>query len=325
MNALKTYQRLFFFLLLVLLVTCLLSPWMAVGADWFVNTIGQRAERYSFSRIFNRTYMIAGIVLFVALRGFLRIGSMSRLGLPPLGRGAGDLITGWLLAIGSMIALGAVMSLAGVFTPYFRLSLSDSLSRCAGALATGLTVGFLEEIFFRGIFLKGLIEDLKPAAAFILANLFYAAVHFVKPGEPYYADVFDPWLGFRHLASTFAPFANPLELGPGLAGLFLIGLALSYAFVRTNSLYLSIGIHAGWIFSIKTIRVFGDYMREDLGWLFGSTDPKIVSGPATWAGILVVIAAVHWITRNRTRLSATETAVHGEIVAKTVSVSTSGG
>jgi membrane protease YdiL (CAAX protease family) len=198
-----------------------------------------------------------------------------------------------------MIALGVAMSLADVFTPYFRLSLSDSLSRCAGALATALTVGLLEEVFFRGIFLKGLMDDLKPAGALVLANLFYAAVHFVKPGQPYTMDVFDPWIGFRHLASTFAPFFEPAEFGPGLIGLFLIGLALSYAFIRTGSLYLSIGMHAGWIFSIKTVRVFGDYTREDLGRLFGSTDPKIVSGIATWIGILIVVAAVHWITRDR--------------------------
>jgi membrane protease YdiL (CAAX protease family) len=301
MNALKTYQRLFLFLLLVLLMSCLASPWMALGADWFVNRMGEAAERYPFSRIFNRTYMIAAIILFVAFRRFLRIGALSQLGLPPLRDGARDLITGWLLAIVSMVALGIAMSGADVFTPYFRLSLSQSLSRCAGALATGLTVGFLEEIFFRGIFLKGLMDDLKPAAAFVFANLFYAAVHFVKPGEPYTMDVFDPWLGFRHLASTFAPFFEPSEFGPGLIGLFLIGLALSYAFLRTGSLYLSIGMHAGWIFSIKTVRVFGDYTREDLGWLFGSTDPKIVSGIATWIGILIVIAAVHWITAGRRR------------------------
>ena len=38
------------------------------------------------------------------------------------------------------------------------------------------------------------------------------------------------------------------------------------------------------------------------GWLFGSTDPKIVSGVVTWAGILLVGLAVHWITRNRSGL-----------------------
>jgi hypothetical protein len=38
--------------------------------------------------------------------------------------------------------------------------------------------------------------------------------------------------------------------------------------------------------------------------LFGSSDPKFVSGVATWAGILLVALAVHWITRNRSRLCA---------------------
>ncbi|WP_169703713.1 CPBP family intramembrane glutamic endopeptidase [Candidatus Kuenenia stuttgartensis] len=31
-------------------------------------------------------------------------------------------------------------------------------------------------------------------------------------------------------------------------GLFIVGVVLSYAYLKTNSLYLSIGLHAGWIF-----------------------------------------------------------------------------
>jgi hypothetical protein len=84
----------------------------------------------------------------------------------------------------------------------------------------------------------------------------------------------------------------------------LIGIVLSYGYFRTGTLYLSIGLHAGWIISIKTVRVFGDYQTENLGWLFGSSDPKFVSGVATWAGIILVALAVHWITRNRSRLCA---------------------
>jgi uncharacterized protein len=104
------------------------------------------------------------------------------------------------------------------------------------------------------------------------------------------------------LFSTFAPFLEPAEIAPGMIGLLLIGIVLSYAFLRTGTLYLSIGLHAGWVISIKTVRVFGDYQTENLGWLFGSTEPKIVSGVVTWAGILLVGLAVHWITRNRSGL-----------------------
>jgi hypothetical protein len=104
------------------------------------------------------------------------------------------------------------------------------------------------------------------------------------------------------LFSTFTPFLELSEIAPGLIGLLLIGIVLSYAFLRTGTLYLAVGLHAGWIISIKTVRVFGDYQRENLGWLFGSTDPKIVSGVVTWVGIILVGVAVHWFTRSRAGL-----------------------
>ncbi len=302
MESLKSHQRLLIFMLLVLALTSIISPWLAMGADWFANQWS--AERYSFSRIFNRTFMISGIVLFFACRRLLRIASFAQLGLVAPREGGRDFLTGWVLAIASMAALGTAMSFAGVFTPYFRLSLSESLSRCASAFFAGISVGFLEEIFFRGILFKGLLEHGKHARAYILANLFYSALHFVEPGEPYYLDHFDPLAGFRHLISTFTPFLDPGAILPGFFGLLLLGMVLSYAFTRTGTLYLSIGLHGGWIFSLKTIRVFGNYTRQDLGWVFGSTDPKIVSGVATWLGILIVLFLAHRLTRGRLGLGA---------------------
>jgi hypothetical protein len=44
---------------------------------------------------------------------------------------------------------------------------------------------------------------------------------------------------------------------------------------------MPMSLHAKWILGLKSIRVFGDYSRQDLGWIFGSSDPKIVSGIAT--------------------------------------------
>jgi membrane protease YdiL (CAAX protease family) len=99
------------------------------------------------------------------------------------------------------------------------------------------------------------------------------------------------------LFTTFHPFFEPATILPGLIGLFLIGVVLSYALVRTGNLYLSIGIHAGWIIGLKTIRVFGDYNRQDLGWLFGVADPKIVSGVAAWIGVVLVGVAIAGLTR----------------------------
>jgi uncharacterized protein len=303
MKSMSPHQRLLIFLLSVLALTSILSPWFALGADWFADRL-PGLERYPFSRIFNRTFMIAGIILFFFCRRLLKIGKLSELGLVSLRQGGSDLLRGWIVAVASIAALLSAMSAAQVFEPYFRLSFSRSLSRCFSALVSGVFTGFFEEIFFRGILFKGLLQDGRLFRAFSLSSLFYSALHFVRPGEAYFLDRFDPLAGFRHLFYTFAPFLEPLTiLLPGMFGLFLLGTALSYAFLRTGNLYLAIGLHAGWIFSLKSMRVFGDYTRDDLGWLFGSTDPKIVSGVATWIGIVSVLLLVHWLTRNRCGLA----------------------
>ncbi len=301
MKSLKTHQRLLVFLLAVLALTSLLTPWFAVSADWLANNPPFLvSERYSFSKIFNRTFMISGILLFFLCRRLLGIGKPADLGLTRFADGSRDLGVGWLLAVSSMVALGAAMTALDVFTPFFRLSLGESISRCMSALSAGVFAGFLEEVFFRGILFKGLYEQ-GPLRAYLGANLFYSALHFVKPGDDYFMELFDPWAGFRHLAFTFTPFLDPLPLLPGIFGLFLLGAVLSFAFTRTGNLYLAIGLHGGWVFGLKTFRVFGDFRREDLGWMFGSTDPKIVSGVFTWIGIVLVAVAVYWITRYRKR------------------------
>jgi uncharacterized protein len=306
MKSMSTHQRLLIFLLFVLALTSILSPWLALGADWIADRL-PGVEHYPFSRIFNRTFMISGIVSFFACRRLLKIGNLSDLGLVSLRQGGGDLLRGWTLAGASMAALLLAMAVAQVFEPYFRLSFSQSISRCLNALLSGIFAGSLEEIFFRGILFKGLLQDGRVVRASLLSSLFYSALHFVRPGEAYFLEGFDPLAGFRHLFYTFTPFLTPLTILPGFFGLFLLGTVLSYAFLRTGNLYLAIGLHAGWIFSLKSVRVFGDYTREDLGWFFGSADPKIVSGAASWLGIVIVFLLVHQLTRNRCGLDVGRT------------------
>jgi membrane protease YdiL (CAAX protease family) len=303
MKSFKAHQRLLIFLLLVLALTCVISPWLAVGADWAQSRWPDAFdERIPFSRVFNRAFMIAGMILFFCFRRYLMAGDLKAL-LAIKPRAAGrDLLIGCGLALGSMAGLLTAMAAADIYRPFFRLSVGESLLRFFSAFMSGAFAGFLEEVFFRGILFKGLYQEGRELRAYVLANLFYSALHFVKPGEPYYLDGVEPLAGFHHLLLTFTPFLEPLELLPGIFGLFLIGVVLSFALARTGKLYLSIGLHAGWIISLKTVRVFGDYSREDLGWVFGSIDPKIVSGVATWFGIAMVGVAVHFLTRNRSRL-----------------------
>ncbi len=298
-DSLKSYQRLLIFLLLILAITCVISPWMALGADWvYLNWPSLIDERVPFPRVFNRAFMVAGIIGFVAARKFIFPPRLKPLLLPGFRIAMHLASLGWILGVASTALLVSLMTIGDIFVPFFRLSWGESVSRLIGAFFAGMFAGSLEEIFFRGILFLGLRDDGRPVAAYMFANLFYSALHFVKPGEPYFLNGIEPLAGFRHLLTTFEPFFHPIDLLPGIFGLFLIGVILSYALVRTGNLYLSIGLHAGWVFGLKVIRVFGDFSRQDLGWMFGSTDPKIVSGVATWIGLLLVAVAVRQLTRH---------------------------
>jgi membrane protease YdiL (CAAX protease family) len=315
MNSFRPHQRLILFLFFVLALTSLLSPWFALSASWISDHWPSLLpERYSFAKIFNRTFMISGILLFFLFRRMLGINRAADLGLTRLRDGCGDLTVGWLLAVGSVVWLAAVMTLFDVFTPFFRLALAESIRRCASALTAGMFAGLLEEVFFRGILFKGLFEQ-GQMRAYLGANLFYSALHFVKPDETNSMNAFDPLAGFRYLASTFTPFLEPLPLLPGIFGLFLIGVVLSFAFYRTANLYLAIGLHAGWVFGLKTLRVFGDFRREDLGWMFGSAEPKLLSGAITWVGIVLVAVAVYWLTRHRPHLHTAAPSLQFKVTA----------
>ena len=299
----KSYQRLFIFGLLVLGLTAILSPWAAAAWEQFITgRPGWDDYHYPFSRIFDRFFMISGVILFFVCRRFLKLGSLREVGLSPRAHAARDVSLGAALAIGSMVVLTLLMALTDAFDPFFRLSLSETLARCGKAFMAAATVSFLEEIFFRGIIFKGLLEDTRPWRAYLLANVFFSAIHFVQPAEEQVLTGIAPLAGFRHLIGSFGPFLNP-ELLPGFFGLFLIGSVLCYAFQRTGSLYMSMGLHGGWILSLKTFGVFGHYSREDLGWMFGSTDPKVVSGVVSWIGIVLVGVLVYRLSRNRPGLS----------------------
>src|SRR5207244_12264777 len=120
--------------------------------DWY-------HDQYSFSRIFDRFFMISGLGLFIVFRRVLKLGSPNQIGLKPRTHARRDVSLGAVLSLASIAALIAVMSLADIFVPFFRLSLSDSLRRCACALLVVIAASNIEEIFFLRFFFLDLRWD----------------------------------------------------------------------------------------------------------------------------------------------------------------------
>jgi membrane protease YdiL (CAAX protease family) len=289
----KYHRKLLLFLCIALAAATILGPWIA--ALW----TAVFASRPQFARIFGGVFGASASALLLSDRSLLRLQFLRDIGLAPFRERWPDLLRGFVMAAASVAVLSLLMAAAGVFTPGFFHPLQDSVRWVVKALLTALLVGFFEELFFRGVVFKGLLEEARPATAFAAANLFYAAVHFFKPPEKFAVAGLDPLAGLRYVGECLQLYRDPVEILPGVIGLFIIGLVLSYALWRTGALYLSIGLHAGWVFALKIMRVFGEFERADLGLLFGSTDPKVVSGVATWIGIALVGVVVHFITQKR--------------------------
>ncbi len=87
----------------------------------------------------------------------------------------------------------------------------------------------------------------------------------------------------------------------GLFQIFLFGLLMSYAYLRTGQLWLAIGLHAGWDYSLAVLfwgtpvsglRIFHMMDVQAVGHPFGFYILSIV-------GLLVLTAAVYFYTRHR--------------------------
>jgi len=86
----------------------------------------------------------------------------------------------------------------------------------------------------------------RPLFATLLSPGIFSIVHFLKAPDETTRSV--TWTsGFLSLAHSFDQFAEPTLLLAGFATLFLIGVILAHARIRTMSLWLPIGLHAGLI------------------------------------------------------------------------------
>jgi len=100
--------------------------------------------------------------------------------------------------------------------------------------------------------------------------------------------------GFERLRTLFAPLARRKAVLMFL-GLGWFGLLLVWARIRSGSLWLPVGIHAGWVAVFRVGRLFFDIRPEPV-WLVGPGWPPVVGGAA--GGVAVVVT---WLVLRRAR------------------------
>jgi len=155
---------------------------------------------------------------------------------------------------------------------------------------SAIVIAIIEEGFFRAFILGGMKGDFGNRVALILSAAIYAVAHLVRSPVHFYVTGYQPAAGLITLAHSIDQFANPTIAIPTLIGLFLLGIVLGEAFILTGSVYLSIGLHSGFVLGAK----MWPKIILDRGalpwWIAGGGAIPLIGGAAAWAIAIAVLA-----------------------------------
>ncbi len=256
------------YLLAVFIGGALIAPWLWTLAQQLL--AGSSLASQPFRRYVDRS------LLGVALLG---LWPMVRSGLFPGWRSFGlawtstrrrDLVAGMT---GGMVSLAAVAILAlgfGARTWDSGHSPMVLLSHGFRAIGAAVAVSFMEELLFRGMVFGSLRSRFSFTASALGSAGLYAIIHFFRrPSAP---ESIGPWTGLEMLGRMLSGLADPNQVFPGVLTLGTIGWLLAWCRERTGSLWLPLGLHAGWIFWFKSYTFFTTPAagRVTQGWWWGS-------------------------------------------------------
>ena len=295
----KDIAKIFAYLVSVIVLGALLAPPLYWGAQWLAGhgVLPVLAE-FKFQKFFNRAAMIAAIALLWPTVRWLRVGGWRDLGLEPDARWGRHLLVGFAVAA---LGVGA-MAFAYVHFGVYRFRADLPWGKLPLLALSAATVAILEEALFRGGILGLVRRSLSPYAALFWVSTLFAIVHFLKPDES-----FDPgeitWLsGFVLMPHAFHQFAEPQTLLAGFTTLFMLGWLCGDARLRTRSLWMSIGLHAGVVFVKMSFAVLSKRRETHLPWIGRELQIGLVPVGILFLGWLAVV--LYTVYENRGRATA---------------------
>jgi uncharacterized protein len=222
-----------------------------------IESIARSAGRAQPDRYFSRSLLISALALLpLLIRSVKRLprdpqSDVYALRKSPWGKRLAHLGGGLVIGAVSLGALALVLEISGAAVARdTELSAGKFFSK---AFMPALGAGVIEELVFRGLLLGLWLRACSLRTAWIGSSVMFSFVHFLSPPDG--MVIADPraWhAGFEILGGTLGHFADPAFFVTEFATLTLLGLILSWCRLRTFSLWLPIGLHAGLVFALKT-------------------------------------------------------------------------
>jgi membrane protease YdiL (CAAX protease family) len=242
---LKDAARLLGYFAATILFGALTAPllfWAAQGLA--ARGIFPALAAFDFEAFFHRALLLGALLFLWPFLRWLGIRKLRDLGLVRNERWGRDAGIGFLISALPTFSCGVFLVALGNYTMRGHVAWG-AVAAVAGAAAV---VPVIEETLFRGLFLGVLLRRNRPAIAALLSAFIFSVVHFLKAPDQTTTSV--GWTsGFVSLSHSFDQFTEPMLVLAGFSTLFLIGLILAHARLLTRSLWLPIGLHAGWIFA----------------------------------------------------------------------------
>ena len=280
----RPLRALVIYLVVVFIGGALLAPWLYRLAQTVAHSFPNVANA-PFHRFVGRSLLILALAGLWPLLRALGATSWRETGLVQL-HGQWKKLSGGLLLGFVSLAVVAGTAIGGGDRVFIQgLTAHKIVGTISNAIATAAIVATLEEILFRGGIFGGLRRMFYWPFALIASSLVYALVHFLQRTEWAGAVAWNS--GLILLPRMLGGFADFHALVPGFFNLTLAGILLGLAYQRTGNLCFSIGLHAGWIFWLKTYGAFTTSAPRAATWFWGTG--KLIDG---WLALIVLVVTL---------------------------------
>ena len=247
----RPIRSLLIYFAVVFLGGAILAPWLYWLAQWAAghgSALSGLAAN-PFHRYLDRSLL--GLAL-LCLWPLLRAAGLRRwrdAGFVRQGRTSRQILQGFFVGWASLAAVASLALACGASAFVQTHSVAEVLRHLLNATWAAVVVAILEELVFRGA-LFGILRQTMPwQAAVIVSSAVYSAVHFIRHTDATRAVQWN-----SGLALLWGMLSHPPPMIPAFFTLFVAGSILALSYQRTGALYFSIGLHAGWIFWLKSYR-----------------------------------------------------------------------
>jgi len=272
------------FVVALVVLSAVLSPPVYGAVDFLF------PDRWPFKRVFNRVLMVTALVCLWPLLRYWGVRSWRQVGIGDWGSLARRVFFWFGVGMGMLLVLTGLRLWFGVTDWLVDLEATDLLSFAFSAVM----VGVLEEVLFRGGFCLSFSHlDLRGRIGVVLTgSLFFATSHFLT------ARPLDGGLRWDTGFQTWMDMAGQFQSMPDVIGhwvtLFLASVLLSALALRQGVLWGAIGLHAGWVFTLKLSYKLTEGNSGALPFWFGE---NVLTGLATAVVLLLGVLGVVYARR----------------------------